>query len=192
LIPKPTTRTKSNFLQKPTKIIERILCASSKKGDIIADFFIGSGTTLAVAEKLNRRWIGCELDKVGIQIMRGRLVEQRANPFIIENIGNYQREMIYLSGGRIYEMQKIILKLYGAEPLANRKDLGVRKEGNTFELVYCGYPDRPVTARKVEELAHEARATSGSSFSRGITNTTMTSFWLLACAPRAKTSKPKS
>ena len=46
---------------------------------------------------------------------------------MIENIGNYQREMIYLGGGRIYEMQKIILKLYGAEPMANRKDLGVRK-----------------------------------------------------------------
>ena len=112
--------------QKPEKLFERIIQASSREDDLIADFFAGSGTTLAVAEKLNRRWIGCELGKVGIQVARARLVEQKSKPFLIENIGNYQREMIYFGGARIYEMQKIILKLYGAEPMANRKDLGVR------------------------------------------------------------------
>jgi len=65
-------------------------------------FFGGSGTTGAVAEKLGRRWIMCELGKVGIQVTRARLVEQGAKPFLIENIGNYQREMIYLTGGRIW------------------------------------------------------------------------------------------
>jgi hypothetical protein len=74
--------------------------------------------------------------------------------------------MIYLSGGRIYEMQKIILKLYGAEPLEGRKDLGARKDGNTLELVYCGYPDRPITARKVEELAREAQDLEGTGYKR--------------------------
>jgi hypothetical protein len=74
--------------------------------------------------------------------------------------------MIYLSGGRIYEMQKIILKLYGAEPIKNRHDLGVRKDEKTLELVYCGYPDRPVTARKVEELAREARDLEGTGYKR--------------------------
>ncbi len=152
--------------QKNEKLLERIIVASSNEGDLIADFFVGSGTTLAAAEKLNRRWIGCELGKVGIQVTRGRLVEQEANPFIVENIGNYQREMIYLSGGRIYEMQIIILKLYGAEPIKNRHDLGVRKDEKTLELVYCGYPDRPVTARKVEELAREARDLEGTGYKR--------------------------
>ena len=152
--------------QKPESLLKRIIKASSNENDLVADFFVGSGTTLAVAEKLNRRWIGTELGKVGIQVTRGRLVEQEANPFIVENIGNYQREMIYLSGGRIYEMQKIILKLYGAEPIKNRYDLGVRKESNALELVYCGYPDRPVTARKVEELAREARDLEGTGYKR--------------------------
>ncbi len=152
--------------QKPESLLERIIKASSNKGDLVADFFVGSGTTLAVAEKLNRRWIGCELGKVGIQVTRGRLVQMESKPFLIENIGNYQREMIYLSGGRIYEMQKIILKLYGAEPLENRKDLGARKVDNTLELVYCGYPDRPVTARKVEELAREAQNLEGAGYKR--------------------------
>jgi len=112
--------------QKPQKLLLRMIDSSSKEGDLVADFFSGSGTTIAVAEKFNRRWIGCELGKVGIQVARGRLVEQKSKPFLVENIGNYQREMIYLGGVRIYEMQKIILKLYGAEPMANRKDLGVR------------------------------------------------------------------
>jgi len=206
--------------QKPEGLLERIITASSNKNDLVADFFMGSGTTLAVAEKLNRRWIGCELGKVGIQVARGRLVEQESKPFLIENIGNYQREMIYLGGGRIYEMQKIILKLYGAEPMANRKDLGVRKispdvipasepesrnkemdsrfpsarlgtgrgndkgmRGNdkekseddkqekrndkiNLELVYCGYPDRPVAAHKVEDLAVEAQTLDGAGYKR--------------------------
>ncbi|MDP3710762.1 MAG: site-specific DNA-methyltransferase [bacterium] len=153
--------------QKPTELLGLIIKSSSPDGGLVADFFAGSGTTLAVAEKLNRRWIGCELGKVGIQVARGRLVEQKSKPFLIENIGNYQREMIYLGGARIYEMQKIILKLYGAEPMASRKDLGVRKtEDGTLELVYCGYPDRAVAAHKVEDLAIEAATLDGAGYKR--------------------------
>jgi len=153
--------------QKPVYLLERIIKASSNENDLIADFFIGSGTTVAVAEKLNRRWLGCELGKVGIQVARGRMVEMKSKPFLIENIGNYQREMIYLGGARIYEMQKIILKLYGAEPMANRKDLGVRKtEDGMLELVYCGYPDRAVAAHKVEDLAIEAATLDGAGYKR--------------------------
>lgn len=126
--------------QKPIALLERIIATSSNEGELVADFFCGSGTTLLASEKLNRRWIGTELGKVGIQVTRGRLVEQEANPFIVENIGNYQREMIYLSGGRIYEMQKIILKLYGAEPIKNRHDLGVRKDEKTLSLSIAAIP----------------------------------------------------
>ena len=164
--PGPSAERVGFETQKPKALLKKIIEGSSDKDDLVADFFAGSGTTLVVAEKLNRRWIGCELGKVGIQVTRGLLVEQEAKPFIIENIGNYQREMIYLSGGRIYEMQKIILKLYGAEPIKNRHDLGVRKDEKTLELVYCGYPDRPVTARKVEELAREARDLEGTGYKR--------------------------
>ena len=55
----------------------------------VADFFSGSGTTLAVAERLGCRWIGCDFDKISIQITRTRLVKADAKPFLIENIGNY-------------------------------------------------------------------------------------------------------
>jgi len=153
--------------QKPESLLSRILQASSKKGDFVADFFSGSGTTGAVAEKMGRRWIMCELGKVGIQVTRTRLVEAGANPFLIENIGNYQREMIYLTGGRIWEMQHLILKLYGATPRDKMSGLGIRKSDDGIEeLVYVGYPDRPVTAKKAEELAFQAQKLDGRGYRR--------------------------
>jgi len=153
--------------QKPEALLERIIKASSNEGDLVADFFCGSGTTLAVAEKLNRRWIGCELGKVGIQVTRARLVDQQAKLFLIENIGNYQREMIYLTGGRIWEMQQLILKLYGATPRDKMSGLGIRKaEDGIEELVYVGYPDRPVTAGKAEELALQAQKLDGRGYKK--------------------------
>lgn len=153
--------------QKPEKLIDRIVRQGTHEGALVADFFCGSGTTGAVAEKLGRRWIMSDLGKVGIQVTRGRLVQQDAKPFLIENIGNYQREMIYLTGGRIGEMQRIILKLYGATPHPTYKDLGVRKvNGGGAELVYVGYPDRPTTAKKVEEVARSAETLDGDGYAR--------------------------
>jgi len=154
--------------QKPEALLERIITASSNDGDFVADFFCGSGTTMAMAGKMGRRWIGCDLSKVAIQVSRTRLVQQDAKPFLIENIGNYQREMIYLSGGRIGEMQQVILKLYGATPRKGSADLGTRHspEDRVLELVCVGYPDRPVTARKVEELARQAEKLDGTGYKR--------------------------
>ncbi|MBD2160934.1 site-specific DNA-methyltransferase [Limnothrix sp. FACHB-1083] len=151
--------------QKPETLLERIIQASSNEGDAVADFFCGSGTTMRVAERLGRRWIGCNLDKVGIQVSRNSLVNQQAKPFLLENIGNYQRHMIYLSGSKIGEMQKIILKLYEAEPRTDRADVGVKTlEDGSTELVYVGYPDRPTTAKKVMELAKDAEILDGIGY----------------------------
>jgi adenine specific DNA methylase Mod len=61
--------------QKPEALLKRIILASSNPGDIVADFFCGSGTTLAVAEKLGRRWLGCDLSKFAIQVTRKRLLD---------------------------------------------------------------------------------------------------------------------
>ena len=167
-ITSPTDPEKTYYdTQKSEDLLTRILQCHSSTSNLIADFFCGSGTTLAVAEKLNRRWIGCELGKVGIQVARARLVEQQARPFLIENIGNYQREMIYLTGGRIYEMQNLILKLYGATPRDKMSGLGIRKaDDGVEELVYVGYPDRPVSAGKAEELALQAQKLDGRGYKR--------------------------
>lgn len=152
--------------QKPKKLLELLISTSSNENSLVADFFAGSGTAGAVAEELGRSWIMCELGKVGVQITRARLVEMGAKPFLIENIGNYQREMIYLTGGRIWEMQHLILKLYGATPRDKMSGLGVRKVADIDELVYVGYPDRPITAKKAEELALQAKNLDGRGYKR--------------------------
>ncbi len=152
--------------QKPEKLLERIIQTSSSPGDLVADFFLGSGTTAVVAEKLGRRWIGVDFGKTGIQVSRSRLVEAQAKPFVLQNLGNYQREMIYLTGSRIGEVQRIVMKLYGAEPRTDAADLGVRRsEDGTSELVYVGYPDRQISARKAEELLQLAERLDGQGYS---------------------------
>ena len=87
--------------QKPKSLLERILSASSNPGDLVADFFCGSGTTLAVAEKLGRKWIGCDLGRFAIHTSRKRLIgvqrelKKAAKPyraFEILNLGKYERQ----------------------------------------------------------------------------------------------------
>jgi adenine-specific DNA-methyltransferase len=153
--------------EKSERLLGRIIEMSSEKGELVADFFCGSGTTMVVAEELGRRWIGCDFTKTAIQIARNRLVGMDSHPFLLENIGNYQRHMIYLSGGRIFEMQHIVLKLYGAMPRKDFPELGTKRDDDGVnELVYVGYPDRAVTAKKTEELAHLAENLDGSGYRR--------------------------
>ena len=65
--------------QKPEKLLERIMQMTTNEGDLVADFFSGSGTTLAAAEKLGRKWIGSDLGRFGIHTTRKRMIEiQRA------------------------------------------------------------------------------------------------------------------
>ena len=65
--------------QKHHKLLERIIKLGSNKGDLIADFFCGSGTTLLAAEKLNRRWIGCDISKYSIYLTRKRIIDDMEN-----------------------------------------------------------------------------------------------------------------
>ncbi len=78
--------------QKPEKLIERIMSASSKKDMVVADFFAGSGTTGAVAEKLGRKWIVADIGKPACMIIRKRLIDQDASPFLYQSVGDYQKE----------------------------------------------------------------------------------------------------
>jgi adenine-specific DNA-methyltransferase len=106
--------------QKPEGLLERILQASSKQDSIVADFNGGSGTTAAVAEKLGRRWITTDLGKPACMIMRKRLIDQGAKPFLYQAIGDYQVEAAKSSLGRSFrvgDLSGIVLSLYGALPL---------------------------------------------------------------------------
>jgi len=106
--------------QKPEKLLERIIRASCPEGGIVADFNGGSGTTAAAAEKLGRRWITTDLGKPACMIMRKRLIDQDAKPFLYQAIGDYQVEAAKAMLGRdfrIGDLSQIVLSLYGALPL---------------------------------------------------------------------------
>ena len=78
--------------QKPEALLERIIKASSNPGDLVCDFFGGSGTTAAVAERLGRRWITCDIGKPASLVMRKRFIDQEVNPFLYQSIGDYQKD----------------------------------------------------------------------------------------------------
>jgi len=110
--------------QKPEALLTRIISASSEPGDLVADFFCGSGTTLAVAEKLGRKWIGCDLGRFAIHTSRKRLIgvqrelKNAAKPyraFEILNLGKYERQ--YFAG------------VDPTLPEPERRALSQRKEG---------------------------------------------------------------
>jgi adenine-specific DNA-methyltransferase len=128
--------------QKPEKLLDRIIRASCPENGIVADFFGGSGTTAAVAEKLGRRWITTDLGKPACMVMRKRLIDQNAQPFLYQAIGDYQVESAKTTLGRKFkvgDLSQIVLQLYGALPLAAEdnpnRNLGRIPEGKTLVLV---------------------------------------------------------
>jgi adenine-specific DNA-methyltransferase len=154
------------YTQKPEALLKRIILASSNPGNIVADFFCGSGTTLAVAEKLGRRWIGCDLSKFAIQVTRKRLLDihnskdlqdedkkydKPARPFELWNIGNY--ETVYWRE-RQDEYFAFMLKLYQAQPLTGFKYLHGRKGERA---VHIGPLNAPVTMEEIEKVIIECR-----------------------------------
>ncbi|MEN4006511.1 MAG: site-specific DNA-methyltransferase [Methanobacteriaceae archaeon] len=98
--------------QKPEKLVKRMIEASCPENGIVADFFAGSGTTGAVAEKLKRKWIMAELGKPACMITRKRLIDQDANPFLYHSIGDYQKEQYEQSEFRtIRDLAHVIVNL---------------------------------------------------------------------------------
>lgn len=106
--------------QKNENLLARIISASSKENGLILDVFGGSGTTAAVAEKLGRRWITSDIGKPACMIMRKRLIDQDAKPFLYQAIGDYHVETARTHLGRNFrvgDLSAIVLSLYGALPL---------------------------------------------------------------------------
>jgi DNA modification methylase len=162
--------------QKPEALTERIIKASSNEGDLVADFFCGSGTTAAVAEKLGRRWIVSDLGKFAIHTTRKRLIgvqrELKAEgkdyrAFEILNLGKYERQH-YIGVNpnlREAEQQKqleekeaafldLILRAYRAEKTEGFTTFHGKKAGR---LVAVGPVNLPVTRLFVEEIILECR-----------------------------------
>ena len=127
--------------QKPEALLERVITASSNPGDLVADFFVGSGTTAAVAERLGRRWIACDLGRFAIHTTRKRLLNvPDCRPFDIKNLGAYERQRWQkVSGnGALRAYLDTILAFYRAEPVEGFVHLHGRKAGR---MVHVGATD---------------------------------------------------
>ena len=150
--------------QKPERLIQRIVEMSSEPDDLVADFFCGSGTSLAVAEKLGRRWIGCDLGRWGIHTTRKRLLGiENCKPFEVLNLGKYERQYwqgtsfagsgsAQVTETALYEYLAFILKLYGARPVPGLTHLHGQKNR---AMVHIGAVDAPVTIGEVDAAVDE-------------------------------------
>ncbi|MCF6249205.1 MAG: site-specific DNA-methyltransferase [Desulfobacula sp.] len=162
--------------QKPETLLSRVINASSNKNDLIADFFCGSGTTAAVAEKLNRKWICSDLGKFAIHTTRKRMIgvqrglksENKSwRAFEILNLGKYERQH-YIGVNpdlreeerqqQLQEREKAFLELilhaYRAETVSQFNCFQGKKAGR---LVAVGPVNLPVTRSFVEEIILECR-----------------------------------
>ncbi len=162
--------------QKPTSLLERIIKASSNPGDLVGDFFVGSGTTAAVAEKLGRKWIASDLGKFGIHTTRKRMIgvqrqlkadgkDYRA--FEVLNLGRYERQHFIGVNPNLREAEKqkqleakeaafieLILRAYKAEKTTGFPAFQGKRAGR---LVAIGPVNLPVTRLFVEEIIVECR-----------------------------------
>jgi len=162
--------------QKPEALLERIIAASSNDGDLVADFFMGSGTTLAVAEKLGRKWIGSDLGRFGIHASRKRMIAVQRQlkkegksyrAFEILNLGKYERKQFTQIEGDLQAEEKervrrkkeddfktLILSAYKAEPLSGfRNFIGKKRD----RLVAVGPIEYPVSHSFVQAIIEECR-----------------------------------
>ncbi len=168
--------------QKPEALIERIIKASSNEGDLVADFFCGSGTTAAVAEKLGRKWITSDLGKFGIHTTRKRLIQVQRDlktagkpfrAFEVLNLGRYERQAYLNVGGRLsgkkkeqalarkeQEFRDLILKAYRAEPLGGGSFVGSAPASGAVSGALAGNLARTTTD---SELPNESSLTPAQS-----------------------------
>jgi DNA modification methylase len=162
--------------QKPEALLERIIKASSKEGNLVADFFCGSGTTAVVAEKLGRKWIATDLGKFAIHTTRKRMIgvqrqlkqeNKDYRAFEILNLGKYERQHYVGLNNDLREEQKqqqlaakesafleLILRAYRAEAVQGFSTFHGKRAGR---MVVVGPVNMPVTRLFVEEIMLECR-----------------------------------
>ncbi|MDR2461033.1 MAG: site-specific DNA-methyltransferase [Deltaproteobacteria bacterium] len=162
--------------QKPESLLKRIIKASSNENNIIADFFCGSGSTAAVAEKLGRKWIAADIGKFAIHTARKRLLgiqrelKKEGKPyrsFEVLNLGKYERQHYIAVNQDLREedkikqqeakelaFQELILKAYHAEPIVGFETFHGKKSGS---MVVIGPINFAVTRLFIEEVILECR-----------------------------------
>jgi hypothetical protein len=153
--------------QKPELLLERLIKSSSSEGGLVLDCFCGSGTTAAVAEKLGRRWIACDLGRFAIHTTRKRLLSiSDVRPFTVQNLGKYERQA--WAGAEFGDSQagerqrayiEFILKLAQATPLNGYTWLHGVKAGR---MIHVGAVDAPVAVSDVTQIAAEFKRAIGT------------------------------
>jgi DNA modification methylase len=141
--------------QKPLTVAERIIATASNEGDLVADFFCGSGTAVVAAEKLGRSWIACDLGRFAIHTTRKRLLNiPDCRPFDIKNLGAYERQrwQVESGNGALRAYLDTILAFYNAEPVEGFEHLHGRKADR---MVHVGATDAPVTIDETEKVMDE-------------------------------------
>jgi len=162
--------------QKPESMLSRVIQSSSNEGDLVADFFCGSGTTLAVAEKLGRKWIGSDLGKFGIHTSRKRLIgvqrelkkeSKDFRAFEILNVGRYGRDNFLKVNDDLRTEEKakqaerkekefvsLILSAYKAEPVGSFVNILGKKRDR---LVAVGPINTPVSSKLIQDIVRECK-----------------------------------
>ena len=157
--------------QKNEALVATIVRASSNEGDLVADFFCGSGTTMAVAERLGRRWIGVDLGRYAIHVSRKRLIQVQRElhtagkpyrSFDVCNLGRYERQWWQLDRLKGYdaEHRRTVLRFYKAVPLDNPPNpLLHGKKGGAY--VHVDQIDSIFSESELRAVAEAARSAGG-------------------------------
>lgn len=173
----PVAQERTDYAtQKPEGLVQRLIEATTKPGDLVADFFSGSGTTIAVAEKLGRKWIGADLGRFAIHTSRKRLIgvqrELKAagkpwRSFEILNLGKYERQWfagidltlpadqrVLAGAAKEAAYVALILEAYRAQTVDQSPPFHGHKDG---AFVVVGPLDAPVNELTVGEAVEAAR-----------------------------------
>lgn len=162
--------------QKPEELVQKIILASSNEGDLVADFFSGSGTTISIAEKLGRKWIGTDLGKFSVHTARKRMIGVQRElkkagkdfrAFEILNVGKYERQSFLNTNDDLraeekakqaerkeQEFIKLILSAYKAEAVESFVNVVGKKRDR---LVAVGPINLPVSQKFIQELVTEMK-----------------------------------
>ena len=144
------------------KVLQRVIETSSQRGDIVADFFSGSGTTVAVAEKMGRRWIGADIGKFSIHTIRKRLLDiPECKRFEVFNMGKYERT--YWASENLENYRNyvnFVVKLYDGRVLDNFEHVHGKKGSSA---IHVGLVDSPITKKEVLDAVTECKKSGFSS-----------------------------
>ena len=157
--------------QKPEALLNRIIETSSNEGDLVADFYCGSGTTMAVAEKLDRKWIGSDLGRFAIHTSRKRLIDIQRNlhevgcqyrSFDVFNLGRYERQWWQQESleGAEEEHRAVVLNFFRAELLKHAPSPLIHgRKGSAF--VHVDGIDSIFMRGEASEVAKTVKAAGG-------------------------------